>query len=492
VLGKSEQELQQAQREAEQAGATRQQALVDLTPAFPAGSEWQTRLAADPGGFRKRCGEHVSRWNVRQEALKAAQTREAEVRTSRAAAEAKQESLRHAASEDAQSWKRADEALQQTRAARAKVLEGRATEEVRTALRAEVDTATLGYEKARDAAESAGRAAAMATARAEEAAKARATTAEALEQAQATLEALLKAQGSTLDEVRTLLAKGAAWCEAEERSLAQVREAQAKARAVLEERRSQRARHEASGAPSLPEPEVAAACEKARAEVEARRTAAARWKARLDQDDEARGRHGAEAQALEARRQAAEVWKTLHELIGSADGKKFKVFAQSLTLDALLLHANAHLQDLARRYRLMRVPGHDLDLQVVDQDMGDEMRGLSSLSGGESFLVSLALALGLASLTSETTQVETLFIDEGFGTLDPETLEVALATLDALQATGRQVGIISHVSGLAERIGVQVRVVKQGGGRSRLVVEAEGGLLVLPEPPVTGPGQKVA
>ncbi|MFY0584068.1 SbcC/MukB-like Walker B domain-containing protein [Cystobacter fuscus] len=110
--------------------------------------------------------------------------------------------------------------------------------------------------------------------------------------------------------------------------------------------------------------------------------------------------------------------------------------------------------------------------------MGDEVRAVSSLSGGESFLVSLALALGLASLSSETTQVETLFIDEGFGTLDPETLEVALATLDALQATGRQVGIISHVSGLAERIGVQVRVVKQGAGRSRLQVVGEAGLPV--------------
>jgi exonuclease SbcC len=492
ALGESERALRQAEREAEQAGATRQQGLVDLTPAFAGWSDWQTRLAADPGGFRQRCGEQASGWNTRQEALRAAQTREAEARASRAAAEARQETLRETASEDAKSWKRADEALQQTRAARAKVLEGRATEEVRAALRAAVDTATLSYEKARDAAESAGRAAAMATARAEEAAKVRATAAEAREQAQATLEALLKGQGITLEEVRALLARGAAWCEAEARALAVIREAQATARAVLEERRSLRAKHEASGPPSLPEPEVAAACEKARAEVEARRAAAARWKARLDQDDEARGRHGAEAQALEARRQAAEVWKTLHELIGSADGKKFKVFAQSLTLDALLLHANAHLQDLARRYRLMRVPGHDLDLQVVDQDMGDEMRGLASLSGGESFLVSLALALGLASLTSETTQVETLFIDEGFGTLDPETLEVALATLDALQATGRQVGIISHVSGLAERIGVQVRVVKQGGGRSRLVVEAEGGLRVLPEPPLTGPGQRVA
>jgi exonuclease SbcC len=465
---------------------------VDLTPAFVGWSAWETRLASEPSGFRKHCAEQVSAWNTRQEALRAAQAREAESRASRAAAEAKKETLHEAAEEDARNWKRADAALQQTLAARAKVLEGRPTEQVRTSLRAAVDTATLGYEKARDAAGSASRAAAMATARAEEAAKVRATALEAREQAQAALEALLEAQGVKLEEVRALLARDAAWCEAEARALTGLRDAQARARAVLEERQSQRVRHEASGAPSLPEPEVAAACELSRTEVEARRTAAARCKARLDQDDEARGRHGAEAQALEARRQAAEIWKTLHELIGSADGKKFKVFAQSLTLDALLVHANAHLEELARRYRLMRVPGHDLDLQVVDQDMGDEMRGLASLSGGESFLVSLALALGLASLTSETTQVETLFIDEGFGTLDPETLEVALATLDALQATGRQVGIISHVSGLAERIGVQVRVVKQGGGRSRLVVEAEGSLLVLPEPPVTGPGQKVA
>ncbi len=132
----------------------------------------------------------------------------------------------------------------------------------------------------------------------------------------------------------------------------------------------------------------------------------------------------------------------------------------------------------------MRVPKYDLDLQVVDGDMGDEVRGVSSLSGGESFLVSLALALGLASLSSETTQVETLFIDEGFGTLDPDTLEMALATLDALQATGRQVGIISHVSGLAERIGAQVRVVKQGAGRSRLVVVGDTGPVAAPAPAV--------
>jgi exonuclease SbcC len=491
-LAEAERSLREAEREAEQAGVARRQVLADLAPAFTGWREWEARLATEPVGFRKHCAAQVSDWSARDEALRSAQAREAEARENRAAAEARKEAQREAAEEHARALKRADEALRTTLVARAKLFEGRPTEQVRTALRAAVEAATAGYEKARAAADAAGRAAAVASARAEEAAKAKASAVEAREQAQAALEALLQGQGVKLGEVRELLAHDAAWCEAEARAVAALREAHARARTVLEERQGWRTQHEATGAPSLSEPEVAATRERARAEVEAHRSAAALSKARLDQDSEARRRYGAEAQALEERRRAAEVWKTLHELIGSADGKKFKVFAQSLTLDALLLHANAHLQELARRYRLMRVPGYDLDLQVVDQDMGDEMRGLSSLSGGESFLVSLALALGLASLSSETAQVETLFIDEGFGTLDPETLEVALATLDALQATGRQVGVISHVSGLAERIGVQVRVVKQGGGRSRLVVQVEGSLAALPEPPVSGKGRKVA
>ncbi|WP_224364941.1 AAA family ATPase [Hyalangium versicolor] len=488
----TERSSQEAEREAEQAAEARKQTLVVLEPAFGGSKEWEPRLTADPAGFRKRCADKVAEWNVRKEALESAQAREVEARGHRVAAEARKDAQHEAAEELARTWMRADEALTATQASRSKVLEGRATEQVRAFLRAAVEAATQSYENAREASVSATQAAAVATARAEEAAKGRVQAAEVLEQAQAALAALLEGRGVTREDVRTLLAKGTAWCEDEARALAEFHEALARARTVFEERRAWRAKHESSSAPALPEAEVTAACENARTEVDTRRAVAARSKARLDQDDEARSRYGAEAHALEARRRAAEVWKSLHELIGSADGKKFKVFAQSLTLDALLLHANAHLEELARRYKLMRVPGYDLDLQVVDQDMGDEIRSLASLSGGESFLVSLALALGLASLSSETTQVETLFIDEGFGTLDPETLEVALATLDALQATGRQVGIISHVSGLAERIGAQVRVVKQGGGRSRLVVEAEGSLAVLPEPPVSGTGKKVA
>ncbi|MCX9458417.1 SMC family ATPase, partial [Vibrio cholerae] len=125
---------------------------------------------------------------------------------------------------------------------------------------------------------------------------------------------------------------------------------------------------------------------------------------------------------------------------------------------------------LAPRYALMRVPGSTLALQVVDHDMGDEVRAVESLSGGETFLISLALALALASLCADTRRLGSLFIDEGFGTLDPDSLEQALACLDALQADGRQIGVISHVSTLVERIGTRIAVESLGGGRSRIRV----------------------
>ncbi|MDO9168355.1 MAG: AAA family ATPase [Methylobacter sp.] len=178
--------------------------------------------------------------------------------------------------------------------------------------------------------------------------------------------------------------------------------------------------------------------------------------------------------ALDGQRQCWEQWESLNELIGSRSGAKFRTFAQSLTLEALLAHSNQHLEDFAKRYALQRVPGSDLELQIIDRDMADDVRSVHSLSGGESFLVSLALALGLASLSSNKTQVESLFIDEGFGSLDPETLDIAIASLDTLQALGRKVGVISHVPILVERIGAKVMVEKQGGGRSRVVIVAGG------------------
>lgn len=190
----------------------------------------------------------------------------------------------------------------------------------------------------------------------------------------------------------------------------------------------------------------------------------------LKADDARRQRSADYRHEFELQQECWNSWRVLNDLIGSASGNKFRVFAQSLTLESLLIHANEHLNDFARRYQLQRVPATDLDLQIIDRDMADEVRSVQSLSGGESFLVSLALALGLASLSSTKTQVESLFIDEGFGTLDQETLDVAIASLDALQGMGRKVGIISHVPILVERIGTRVVVEKLGGGQSRVLV----------------------
>lgn len=174
-------------------------------------------------------------------------------------------------------------------------------------------------------------------------------------------------------------------------------------------------------------------------------------------------------QELSERRAMSERWAKLNELAGSADGAKFRRIAQGYTLDVLLSYANVQLRQLSRRYRLERVPD-TLALQVIDQDMCDEIRTVHSLSGGESFLVSLALALGLSSLSSNRMKVESLFIDEGFGSLDAETLRVAMDALESLRTQGRKIGVISHVQEMTERIPVQIRVNRAGNGRSYLEV----------------------
>lgn len=167
---------------------------------------------------------------------------------------------------------------------------------------------------------------------------------------------------------------------------------------------------------------------------------------------------------------SAENWRKLNDLFGSADGAKFKVLAQGYTLDVLLGYANKHLKDISQRYLLERVSSDSLSLQVVDLDMLSEVRSVHSLSGGESFLISLALALGLSSLSSNRMRIESLFIDEGFGSLDADTLRVAMDALERLQTQGRKIGVISHVAEMTERIPTQIRVIKTTNGRSRVEV----------------------
>src|SRR5690606_10471591 len=123
------------------------------------------------------------------------------------------------------------------------------------------------------------------------------------------------------------------------------------------------------------------------------------------------------------------------------------------------------------RYTILKSPHNDLELQIIDGYQADVLRPMTSLSGGESFLVSLSLALGLSELASRKTQINSLFIDEGFGTLDAETLDVAISALEKIQSNGKTIGIISHVEALKERIGVQIKVQKQNGGYSKIKIQ---------------------
>ena len=174
---------------------------------------------------------------------------------------------------------------------------------------------------------------------------------------------------------------------------------------------------------------------------------------------------------IEQETQQLEDWSYLNQLIGSKEGDKFRKFAQGLTLDHLVWLANNQLNRLHGRYLLQRKSQEALELQVVDTWQADALRDTRTLSGGESFLVSLALALALSDLVSHKTRIESLFLDEGFGTLDAATLDGALDALDALNASGKTIGVISHVEAMKERIPVQIKVRKVNGlGYSRLEV----------------------
>ena len=195
----------------------------------------------------------------------------------------------------------------------------------------------------------------------------------------------------------------------------------------------------------------------------------AETRARLIDDDKRRSQSQALLAEIDAARAEHQRWGRIAALIGSSDGGAFRKIAQAYNLDLLVQHANVQLRQLARRYRLKR-GGSPLGLLVMDTEMGDELRSVHSLSGGETFLVSLALALGLASMASSKLRIESLFIDEGFGSLDPESLQIAMDALDSLQAQGRKVAVISHVAEMHERIPVQIQVQRQGNGQSALKI----------------------
>ena len=282
-------------------------------------------------------------------------------------------------------------------------------------------------------------------------------------------------------QLRVLLAHAADWIGKERAGLQALAKAADNAASILKERQTQQRNHEqlrpaAMDAIASAQPDATdgvAALRIALTGLASERSTADEMAATLKAAitlDSARQAQSATMRAQIAQQEGLQRrWAKMTDLIGSADGKKFRNYAQQYTLDVLLGYANQHLHELSRRYRLERIKD-TLALMVLDQDMGDELRSVHSLSGGESFLVSLALALGLASLSSNRVRVESLFIDEGFGSLDADTLRVAMDALDGLQAMGRKVGVISHVQEMTERIGAKILVQRTSGGKSRVSI----------------------
>ena len=206
----------------------------------------------------------------------------------------------------------------------------------------------------------------------------------------------------------------------------------------------------------------------ARAQQQAGNTRCGQLEQQLRANTQAQRQAQAQQQRVQQQRQIEERWHKLNALIGSGDGKKFRNFAQSLNFEIMVANANSQLRKLSDRYLLVHDPEQALELQVLDNYQAGAMRPTKNLSGGESFIVSLALALGLAQMASHKTRVDSLFIDEGFGSLDPDSLDTALNTLAELQHDDKLIGIISHVTSLQERIPSQIAIIPQGNGRSRI------------------------
>ncbi|MEG1839063.1 MAG: SbcC/MukB-like Walker B domain-containing protein [Bacteroidaceae bacterium] len=277
----------------------------------------------------------------------------------------------------------------------------------------------------------------------------------------------------TSDELRNLLDKDSSWLSEERGILNGLQEKRTSVAAILKERIAQADRHQAilnrpnteTETPELLKNALPTLMEQA----EIIEQQLAKVEAELLVQRQNRERLKVFEQELNEKRTVAERWAKLNDLIGQASGEKFKIIAQSYTLNVLLLHANKHLSYLSSRYKLQQVPG-TLALQVIDRDICDGVRTVYSLSGGESFLISLALALGLSSLSSNNMKVESLFIDEGFGSLDTESLRAAMEALEQLQTQGRKIGVISHVQEMSERITTQIVLSKQSNGRSKVLI----------------------
>lgn len=452
--------------------AERVQLTESLTTPLANWPEWKAATCRDAAAFRDTVDREVTSWRRRSDDLASAQQRQEMLRP-QFGLQQEQVREKRLKLQEVVAKREASIAVERDLAnKRLSLFEGRAAAEVDLEFealirgnKAEVEMADGTRTQAATSLASAKGQAAEARKYVEQAVGRRAI-------AESSLASALQRLGIEPTELERRLSHGTEWISIERERLGRTEADLAKAKEVATDRQRRSRRHEQAGKPSLEETQVAAALENAQRSLEGARNAYGNADRELAVDSDRRKEAETLTSAHRTQRAICDRWNVLDDLIGSADGSRFCKFAQGLTLDILLRSANEHLASLTDRYLLQRVPSQDLDIQVVDRHMGNEVRGVTSLSGGESFLVSLGLALALSSLSSRQARIDSLFIDEGFGSLDAATLDVALSALEALQAQGRQVGVISHVFGIAEQISAQVRVVPAGAGRSRVELPA--------------------
>ncbi|MFY9268405.1 MAG: AAA family ATPase [Candidatus Manganitrophaceae bacterium] len=439
-----------------------------VSAVFP---DWKDQAPAPGEKFSKNCRSLAEQWQRRKrsvdEAIEKSACHEADLKGYRATLSAADIAVTEA--EKRRSEKETE--LAGLREERAGVIGGRPAKEVRTEYQRRSEGADTAFNEVAALKSPAERLAAAKSSEVVSARQAAEIARTDHESAERFLSEKLHSVEMSREAAEGAIAKGESWIQAEQIRLDTLRESVITAIGVLKEAKGGLLAHDATDRPEQGREEIEAALLEIQSHQKEVSEELLEKTSILRNDDQARSRVAEIKNELDQLREKARVWAQLNDLIGSVDGSKFRRFAQSLTLSHLILLANRHLSNLQPRYELQCASGADLALQIVDHNMADEIRGVHNLSGGERFLVSLALALGLASMSSgRGVRVESLFIDEGFGALDSNSLAMAISVLEQLQATGRRVGVISHVEELKERIAVRVEIMPLGGGRSSIRV----------------------
>jgi exonuclease SbcC len=368
--------------------------------------------------------------------------------------------------------------LADLRTARAPLLGGEDTATHRTRFNQARKTALDAREAAQTAFGESMQKSARAAANYQTAQLAHAKTIDALKTAEADLAHALTEIALDAETLAALFAVSRDEIEQLRKHLRNLDDAATSARAATASRRHDMKKLQLAGLPEMPAADLAEALETVEASITSGQERIGTISGDLKRDDITRKNlAGLEAETATAKAEL-DVWQAVNDAIGSRSGNRFARVAQSITLDVLVDRANHHLADLNPRYLLRRAA--DLALQVEDRDMAGEARATRSLSGGERFLVSLALALALSRMGNQGGLAATLFIDEGFGSLDATSLDLAIDALETLQSQGRQVGVISHVEAMKDRIPTRIAVRKQGGGKSGITISGPDGMSTLP------------